>query len=402
MSESFSQIEFGDFHRSELPQLLAAGNGALAAEQALAAGPLAFRLPSGEAFTYVGRPGGVDILEGDGEARTVVEISDAMFEGLVNDLESPPGLIYGERVRCLRGDLMRLVRWDPALRAMFQGRPVYDAETMKLLERDGSPLDPKRSFRLADDPDELAHFMREAGYVVIRGVFSPAEVGRLLEQAEVARSQAVEGDQSSWWGKNAAGDTLLCRVLNAGMLPLFSDLHLDPRMLQLARIPDGELVINRPKQDNGVTVLFKNPDMVEGLSDLPWHRDCGMGGHAAMCPTVVATIYLTPGTSEAGELRVLPGSWRTSLGFIEASDPTAPHGVSISGQPGDVSLHYGDVMHVAPPPTGEGPYRICALVSFKKPGFRPHDGTRHYNDVLLGNSDGQIDDMRSVAERRSR
>jgi hypothetical protein len=59
-------------------------------------------------------------------------------------------------------------------------------------------------------------------------------------------------------------------------------------------------------------------------------------------------------------------------------------------------------MHVAPPPTGKGPYRISALVSLKKPGFSPHDGTRHYNDVLLGNSDGQIDDMRSIAERRSR
>lgn len=49
-----------------------------------------------------------------------------------------------------------------------------------------------------------------------------------------------------------------------------------------------------------MTVLWKRPDVSEGLSDLPWHRDCGMGGHALNCPTAIMTICLTDGSPEAG------------------------------------------------------------------------------------------------------
>jgi hypothetical protein len=57
-------------------------------------------------------------------------------------------------------------------------------------------------------------------------------------------------------------------------------------------------------------------------------------------------------------------------------------------------------MHAAPPPlnTGPGDYRISAVTGYVREGVRPHGGTRHYNDVLLGNDDGQVDHMSKLVD----
>ena len=70
-------------------------------------------------------------------------------------------------------------------------------------------------------------------------------------------------------------------------------------------------------------------------------------------------------------------------------------GMILDANPGDVSLHYGDTVHAAPPPQkrATGDYRISAVTGYVRDGVRPHGGRRHYNDVLLGNEDGQVDHM---------
>ena len=114
-----------------------------------------------------------------------------------------------------------------------------------------------------------------------------------------------------------------------------------------------------------------------------------------MCST-----FLEPNTAEAGAISFLPGSWNSSCGFFEANDARAPKGVTPAAEPGDVTLHYGDGMHVAPPPTSEtGPFRICVLNGFRVEGAYHHRGERHYNDVLLGREDGQVEHMSAVADR---
>jgi hypothetical protein len=166
-------------------------------------------------------------------------------------------------------------------------------------------------------------------------------------------------------------------------------------MLRLAALSDQGLSPRGQDSDEGVSVIFKNPAMAEGLGDLPWHRDCGMGGHAVMCPVMIASLFLTPATAETGALRVLPGSWRFACHFVDAGHRRAPEGVLLEAEPGDVSLHYGDTMHAAPPPArrGEGEYRISAVTGYVRPDVRPHGGRRHYNDVLLERDDGQVDHL---------
>ena len=381
-------LEFDRFHREVLPARLAAGNGALAADDARRIGPLAIRTPRGT-FTYV--PGGntVSIVEGDETAKTVIAIDDAAWQGLVRDLDTPPGLLYGGRVETVRGNPLRFVRWEPALRAMYHGRPVYDAARVDL-----HGLDPAATFTMEDvaaNTTEMRDFLETCGYVLVRNVFTSEEIAGFLEDTDVLRDEAREGDKMSWWGRNAQGETVLCRVLRAATRPRLRALHSDARVLSLSRLASQPLTARRKQDTDGVTVLWKRPDVKEGLADLPWHRDCGMGGHALNCPTLIMTICLTDGSAAAGELRALPGSQHTTHPTMDGTDEGAPRGVSFAVGAGDVSLHYSDVLHASMPPTDAGgPHRISVLLGFSPEGAGHHRGERHYNDVLLSRDDGQV------------
>ncbi len=400
MAATFAPLDFDAFHRDELPRRLAAGNGALAAAGAGNLPSLAFRRLEGGAYTYVPRPDGIDVVADDDSADLVIEVADEIWQNIVNELDAAAGLLYGRRARCLRGDAIRWLDWEPALRAMFNGRPVYDPLDVALLDRRGAPLDPEQAFTREDDREDMAHFLRTAGYLLVRNVFGEREVGRFLEEAAELRTEAQKGDKLSWWGKDDRGEDILCRVTRAGAKAHLRAVPTDSRMLALKDLAEEPLehrTSATPEQ--AITVIWKNPDMREGLGDLPWHRDCGMGGHAAMCPLLIASVFLTPSSPDAGDLRFLPGSWRAGCGPIDPNHPKAPKGAIFLAQPGDVSLHYGDTMHAAPAPAGSsGGYRISAVTGYTRPGTRPHRG-KHYNEVLHSRDDGQIEHLEKVARK---
>jgi hypothetical protein len=397
-------LDFDRFHREELPRRLAAGHGALAARGAARLGGLAFRLPDGAAWSYVPREGGIDVVPGDAAASTVIELEPEIWRNVVGELDTAPGLLYGGRARCVRGDALHWLAWEPAFRAMVTGRPVYDPVALRLLDRRGGPLDPARAFAPDSDREDMAHFLRTAGYLFVRGVFDADEVSAFRAEADALRGEAVPGDKLSWWGRDDGGREVLCRVTRAGAKPRLRAIPADPRVLALVALADERLEHRIPASaDEGVTVIWKHPRMREGLGDLPWHRDCGMGGHAVMCPILIASVYLTPASPESGELRMLPGSWSRGCGPIDARHPRAPKGVSLVAEPGDVSLHYGDTMHAAPPPTRDdlAVYRTSAVTAFARPGARPHRG-RYYNEVLHRREDGQVEHLAALVGDRER
>jgi ectoine hydroxylase-related dioxygenase (phytanoyl-CoA dioxygenase family) len=196
---------------------------------------------------------------------------------------------------------------------------------------------------------------------------------------------------------------VLCRVLRAATRPRLRALHDDPRVLSLAGLASIPVSARRKSDSDGVTVLWKRPDVKEGLADLPWHRDCGMGGHALNCPTLIMTICLTDGSAAAGELRALPGSQNMTHPTVDGNDEGAPRGVSFAVQAGDLSLHYSDVLHASMPPTSaDGPHRISVLLGFSPEGAGHHRGERHYNDVLLSREDGQVPHLVDHVGQRKR
>ena len=396
----FPTIDFDRYHREALPPLLDAGRGPLVAEAARGLGSLAFRLREGPAYTYRRHDRGVEILPGDDAADAVIELDSESWQGLVHELEAPAGLLYAGRIRCARGHAMQLMAWESGLRALYNGRPPYDPERIDLRDRGGRPLDVEHTFGADAPREDMAHFLRTAGYLFVRGVFEADEIAAFLAESEALRGEARQGDKLSWWGRNASGEEILCRVTRANAKERLATLPTDPRVLALRDLADGPFEHKRGEGE-GVTVIYKNPDMVEGLGDIPWHRDCGMGGHAVMCPVLIASVYLTEATPETGELSMLPGSHRASYTTIHPNHPQAPHGARFRARPGDVSIHYGDTMHAAPPPSGRdrAVYRRSAIVGFARPGARHHRGEQSYNDVLHGRDDGQVEHLERVADR---
>jgi len=391
-------LDFDAYHASELAAKVAAGRGQLASKALDGLGSLAFQLPDGSAWTY--RPSGdtVTLERGEAAAGTLIAIDQESWEGLVHDYESAPGLLYASRVRCLRGDALELVLWEPALRALYQGRPIYDPDK-PLLDRDGSKLDAARTFSPDDGVEDMRHFLRSTGYLVVRAVFDASEVATFAREAAELRAEAVRGDRLSWWSKNAEGEEILCRVTRGADKPALATLYGSPRLRRFVDMVAPDFV-PRFGEGNGVTVIYKNPGVTEGLSDLPWHRDCGLGGHALMCPMLVCSTFLTPVHPDVGDLVFLPGSHRSSCGYM---DPTfAPtNAVHVVAQPGDLSIHYSDVMHAAPPPRRNdlAEYRISAVTDFGRPDARTHRGGQSYNEVLHQRDDGQIEHLTAVAKR---
>jgi hypothetical protein len=398
-STVFPPIDFDHYHGVQLAALLPARQ-VLARDATEGLGSLALRLRDGGAFTYRRRDGALELVPGDETADTVIELDQESWQGLVHEVEAPAGLLYAGRVRCLRGRAVDLMAWEPGLRALYNGRARYEPDRVDLRDRRGAPLDADRTFGPADDPEEMAHFLRTAGYLFVRGVFRDEEIGSFRSEAEALRGEARKGDHLSWWGKNAGGDEVLCRVTRAATKPHLATLPGDARLVALKDLA-GEDLVHRKDEGDGVTIIYKNPDMVEGLGDIPWHRDCGMGGHAVMCPTLIASVYLTAATRETGELRMLPGSRETSFNAHVARAASLA-GASFRARPGDVSLHYSDTIHAAPPPTARGleAYRVSAVVGYARAGAAHHRGERSYNDVLHQRADGQIEHLVAVAERR--
>jgi len=293
-----------------------------------------------------------------------------------------------------------LMAWESTLRAMYNGRPPYDPAHQELRDRNGAALDPHATFTLASDRSAMAHFLRTAGYLFVRNVFRPAEVAAFVAEAHELQREARRGDKLSWWGKTAAGEEALCRVTRGIAKSHLATLPTELRLLQFKDLIDESLVFRRG-EGQGVTVIYKRAGMVEGLGDLPWHRDCGMGGHAVMCPVVLTSIYLTAATPETGELAMLPGSHRAAFNAHDQGSAATKFAAHFAAQPGDVSVHFSDTVHGAPPPADvqRDAYRISAVVSFARPGTRHHRGEGSYNDVLHQRADGQIEHLATVAKR---
>ncbi len=367
--------DFDGFHEHSLPELLAGDWGPVAARCTAGLPPLALRLPDGRAYSYVPGPSGVDIVAGDAAAKTVVELDEALWRGLLGSMETPSGLVLFQKAQVVSGKASDFMDWEPALRVLYAELPPYDPSE-PLLARDGREVDPTTSFQPDDDPERMADFLRATGFIHVREVLPASEIAVLLEAAENLRAAAREGEQTSWWGQHRDGRTILTRVINGGVDPRIRSLLDDPRLLRLVALSDFEL---EATDTDVIHILFKQSGMVyDGKTDNPWHRDCGLGLHKVMCPIMNGSLFLRPANRETGELRFLPGSWKTA--GCSVADESFELGVGIDASPGDFALHYGDGMHAGPPPTAvEGPFRTSVVFEYGPPGRRPEEGQEFYD-----------------------
>ena len=384
---------FDAFHAGLAPAVAARGAGVVA--EIGASHRLSFTVGD-SSWTYA--TDGARLTVGrDDTADVAVALDEAAFGDLVHERWSIFGLLYANRLSIVRGGLDAFARWEPALQHLWFDRSLYDdAARRALVARDGSPLQLSGSFTLADDDADIAHFLRTAGFAVVRAVFSAGEIAAFNAEVARLRAAATPDDGRSWWATDASGCEVCCRLTYVSeRSSVFASMHDDPRIARLAALHGAPL---RPSPDrlDGYSVVMKNPDVVRGLSDLPWHRDCGMGGHAVLCPSLNIGVQLDRADAANGQLRFLAGSHHhTNLPAVVDRHPDWPV-VAVVAEPGDVTVHYAHVLHVAPPPTAPDASRKTLYVGFNNPAiFDVVPAGKGYNDVVFSHGDGRV---RSVEE----
>ncbi|MFA5885315.1 MAG: phytanoyl-CoA dioxygenase family protein, partial [Acidimicrobiia bacterium] len=265
---------------------------------------------------------------------------------------------------------------------LYAGRPLYDPAWV-----DG--LDLHRSFTLADSDADIAAFVAAAGFAHVRGVFGADEIAELVAETERLEALAAPDDARSWW-TTVDGKAACCRLIYTNeRSPRIAALADDARLRRFRRLGGEDLV---PELDclDGIGVVIKAPGADSGLADLPWHQDCGLGGHPVLCPSIAVGIQLDPATAATGQLHFLAGSHLGSSHQLRDRDLVHLPTVAIDTAPGDVTLHYGHVLHAAPAPTGRGIGRRAMYVTATRPDTIEFVGPgRGYNDVLFAR-DGQV------------
>lgn len=387
MGERFGPIDFEDFHVGELPRRAADVPDA----EGRRLRPLAFRV-DGRSFTYTLRPGGIDVVAGDDDAHTVVELAHADWCDFVWELRTCFALFYAQKVAFPRGHFGHLAAWEPTLRAVFDGQAIYDlTDPPPVLASSGAPLDLTESFTLDDGDEAIADFLRRAGFVHLRGVFDAAEIASMRSDVEAAVARARPDDKRSWW--TTVEGVEVCNRVNYlnDQSEFIAHLGHDPRMTRVA-VCGGPDLLEAADRLDGHGVVIKVPGADSGLADLPWHRDCGMGGHSVKCPMLNVGIQLDAATRGAGQLHVLAGS---HLGTSRLPTPEETAGLpvlALDTEPGDVTVHFGHTLHAAPPPTDRGAAGRRALyLSYVPPlTFEMVGPGQGYNDVLFVRDAGRI------------
>ena len=105
------------------------------------------------------------------------------------------------------------------------------------------------------------------------------------------------------------------------------------------------------RPQNRIEALFKPIGVAEGISDIPWHKDCSLGRHSYECCSLTAGISVTGADARSGQLSVVAGSHRA----LVWPAPTLQPGldlpvVDLPTRTGDVTIHLSCTLHMAHPP----------------------------------------------------
>ncbi len=330
-----------------------ARNGVLAARGALEweLPPLALDV-DGECFSFVPQEGGLRIESGVAQGAAVAVLGREAFSDWMQDQCSSMGLVLGGLVEMRRGGLDDLIEWETGLRALRDGRPAYAPGQVEFRGADGAPLDITRSFRPDDDPAEITHFLEQAGFLHLRGVFDEAVMDEIARDIDRAIPGYAPDDGRSWWARTASGEERAVRLqrFQEHSEATRSLLRSEPFLAIADYGGAGHLPPELSPGLNAVEALVKPLEVVEGISDLPWHQDCAIGRHSYDCCSMTVGISVTGSDVDSGELGVLAGSHRASI---------PPSGVhprvdlprrALPTEKGDVTVHLSCTAHMSRPP----------------------------------------------------
>jgi hypothetical protein len=316
----------------------------------LAPRPLAVEV-DGDAWTLAVDGGVVRVVPGrDDDVGSLLRTNRSQLDDLVNDQVTVVGMQTNGTLDQPIGGFDALLDWWLLLRGALDGRAPHTAGAVDLVDSAGSPLDLERSFA-ADAPlDEMGDFLERAGYLHITGVFDDGEMEAVSRDMDAAAPTYSRGDGRSWWARNSAGDDLLVRMQYFDQVsPAVERLVGDERLLRLADLT-GDGHVFGGMRDNRIEALFKPFDVVEGISDLPWHKDCALGRHSYDCCSMTVGISVTGADEVSGQLRAVAGSHRALMWPSQHDRRSGLPAVALPTRTGDLTVHLSCTLHQSVPP----------------------------------------------------
>jgi Phytanoyl-CoA dioxygenase (PhyH) len=316
------------------------------------------------------------LVAGVVDGALTASMSSAAFSDWVRELRTIRALQLTGEIERHGGSLERLEEWELVLHTLVHGTPVHEPGAVTFVDRDGAPLDLHQVFGPDDDPADIAHFLREAGYLHLRGWLDPADMAVIAEDIDRVLPSYEEGDGRSWWSTLDDGRRVCVRLLHfVEHSPTTARILSSPRWDQLRRALAGdEELVQAPVEGNCIEALAKPVGVATGISDVPWHRDCSLGGHPYKCGGTVVGISVTGGTEQTGLLRAVAGSHRAAT----LSEPTWRGNdlpvVALPTEAGDITVHISCTLHESLPPTERG--RKVMYTGFGLPPLPEEDAER--------------------------
>jgi Phytanoyl-CoA dioxygenase (PhyH) len=328
--------------------------------------PLGFDVDGRAVTLTTAETGRLRLVTGTDSASVVATLAADALSELLQDRQSTMGLAMTSRVKITAGDITDWIAWEPVLRALLDGRQVHETGDVTFGDLDGGQLDLSRVFSVDDDPRQMANFLEQAGFLHLRGIFDDTQMDALGADVDEWLARATADDGESWWATDEAGVDHAVRVLffydkSAVFRSLLDDAHY--RMI-------GDLTGDGHVHTGGGEGLTKPLGIVRGLSDLPWHKDCGQGGHGYACNGLTTGISVTGADRTCGALGVIPGSHRANTMATGRDRQLDLQPIMLETFTGDVTVHCSDTLHRAHPPIGRP--RKVVYSSFSLP-LRPGD-----------------------------
>lgn len=314
--------------------------------------PLGFDV-DGRAVTLTAGAGTLALQSGVDGAGVVATLGAGALSDLLQDSVSTMGLAMTSRVKITAGSINDWIGWEPVLRALLDGRRVHETGDVTFVDLDGDALDLDRTFTIDDDREEMRNFVEQAGFLHLRDVFGEDEMAALGADIDEQLALATPGSPEYWWATDEHGTDMPVRVLNFyDKSPALQRLADDERYLWI-----GDLTGDGHVYRHSGEGLVKPLGIVRGLSDLPWHKDCGQGGHSFQCSGLTCGISVTGADRVSGALGVIPGSHRANT-MATGRDPRLDlRPRMLETRTGDVTIHCSDTLHRAHPPV-ERPRKV--------------------------------------------
>ncbi len=301
------------FFEQELPAALSAAAPMLApAIAALKPAPLTIEI-DGVAWTLIAEVERIAVAAGAIGGTARLSLDSQQLADLVRDQVAPMGWFASGKLK-MHGSLDHLLDWWMLLRGALDGVKPYLPGSITFKGRDGQPLDFGRSFRLDDRDDELRDFLIEAGYLHVKGVFSESEMAAISADMDRAAPTYSQGDGRSWWARTADGADHLVRMQRFDeRSPAAEALLADGRLARISRLTGDGHAMGNKLEGNRIEALVKPLGIVQGISDVPWHKDCALGRHSYDCCSITVGISVTGADARSGQLRVVAGSHRALM-----------------------------------------------------------------------------------------